>query len=37
MLALLATAGAVVAVALLWPKVSANGGTEVVGGSMVID
>lgn len=36
-LALLATAGAVVAVALLWPKVSANGGTEVVGGSMVID
>jgi len=36
-LALLATSGAVVAVALLWPKVSANGGTVVLGGSMVID
>jgi len=36
-IALLATAGAVVAVAALWSDVSASGGTAVLGGSMIID
>lgn len=36
-LALAALAGAVVAVALLWDDVAATGGTDVLGGSLLVD
>ncbi|PVU82451.1 NADH-quinone oxidoreductase subunit NuoN [Cellulomonas sp. WB94] len=36
-LSLLATAGALVAVAALWNGVRANGGTVVLGGSLIVD
>jgi NADH-quinone oxidoreductase subunit N len=36
-LSLAATAGAVVAVAALWPDVRSSGGTVVLGGSMIMD
>ena len=36
-LALAALAGAVVAVALLWDDVASTGGTEVLGGSLLVD